>query len=87
MRLLNLTLRGYGRLDNLTISSSDHSGMFYASADWIVRHQDSNGGWPIGVKRKIASGRASDLDPGWYSAMGQGQAMSLLMRAYHNSGA
>ena len=31
-----------------------------------------------GVKRKIASGRA-DLDPGWYSAMGQGQAMSLLM--------
>lgn len=38
-----------------------------------------------GVKRKIASGRA-DLDPGWYSAMGQGQAMSLLMRAFYRSG-
>lgn len=37
------------------------------------------------MKRKIASGRA-DLDPGWYSAMGQGQAMSLLMRAFYRSG-
>lgn len=42
--------------------------------------------YPIkGVKRKLAAGRA-DLDPGWYSAMGQGQAMSLLMRAFYRSG-
>lgn len=33
----------------------------------------------------MASGRA-DLNPGWYSAMGQGQAMSLLMRAFYRSG-
>nr|CAG4643050.1 EOG090X0272 [Ilyocryptus agilis] len=85
LRVVNMTLKGYGQLDNLTMSSSDHVGMFYSSANWLVRHQDAKGGWPIGVKRKIAAGRV-DLAPGWYSAMGQGQAMSLLMRAYYRSG-
>nr|CAG4636821.1 EOG090X0272 [Ceriodaphnia reticulata]SVE72802.1 EOG090X0272 [Ceriodaphnia reticulata] len=85
LRIHHLLVKGYGQLDNLTLASSNHMGMFYSSADWLVRHQDSSGGWPIGVKRKIASGRA-DLDPGWYSAMGQGQAMSLLMRAFYRSG-
>lgn len=27
-----------------------------------------------------------ELGPGWYSAMAQGQAMSLLVRAAHHSG-
>ena len=27
-----------------------------------------------------------ELGPGWYSAMAQGQAMSLLIRAAHHSG-
>nr|CAG4646858.1 EOG090X0272 [Megafenestra aurita]SVE92256.1 EOG090X0272 [Megafenestra aurita] len=85
LRVHHLLLKGYGQLDNLTLSSSNHMSMFYSSADWLVRHQDSSGGWPIGVKRKLAAGRA-DLDPGWYSAMGQGQAMSLLMRAFYRSG-
>nr|CAG4650783.1 EOG090X0272 [Simocephalus serrulatus]SVE94105.1 EOG090X0272 [Simocephalus serrulatus] len=85
LRIHHLLLKGYGQIDNLTVASSNHMEMFYSSADWLVRHQDSSGGWPIGVKRKIAAGRA-DLDPGWYSAMGQGQAMSLLMRAFNRSG-
>lgn len=29
------------------ISSSSHVDMFYSAADWLVRHQDINGGWPI----------------------------------------
>jgi len=84
-RLLNMTVKGVGLLDNLTLSTSDHTSMFYSSADWLVRHQDDNGGWPIQVRRKMASGLI-DLAPGWYSAMGQGQAMSLLMRAFNRSG-
>lgn len=64
LRVLYMTLKGNGRLDNITMSSSDHIGMFYSSASWLVRHQDGKGGWPISVKRKIASGRA-DLAPGW----------------------
>lgn len=84
-RLANMTLKGSGLLDNLTVSTSDHTSMFYSSADWLVRHQDVKGGWPIQVRRKMASGLI-DLAPGWYSAMGQGQAMSLLMRAFNQSG-
>ena len=33
------------------------------------------------VRRKLVEG-IMELPPGWYSAMGQGQAMSLLVRAY-----
>lgn len=84
-RMVNMTLKGSGLFDNLTLSTSDHTSMFYSSADWLVRHQDDNGGWPIQVRRKMASGLI-DLAPGWYSAMGQGQAMSLLMRAFNRSG-
>lgn len=59
---------------------------FYAAAEWFVRNQDpETGGWPIFVKRKLAS-RFQDLQPGWYSAMGQGHAISVLARAYHHSG-
>nr|CAG4638290.1 EOG090X0272 [Cyclestheria hislopi] len=85
VRIISMTLKGHGLLDNLTMSTSEHGNMFYSAADWLVNHQDGNGGWPIGVRRKMASGLA-DLAPGWYSAMGQGQAMSLLMRAFYRSG-
>ena len=33
------------------------------------------------VRRKLLEG-VMELPPGWYSAMAQGQAMSLLVRAY-----
>ena len=49
----------------------------------FVRNQDeTNGGWKVGVTREIAN-RLLILPPGWLSAMGQGQAMSVLSRAYH----
>ncbi|XP_071049996.1 D-glucuronyl C5-epimerase B isoform X2 [Onthophagus taurus] len=86
LKVVNIILRGKGAIDNLTLSSSEHILQFYDSADWFVRNQDPNtGGWQIPVKRKLASG-FQDLKPGWYSAMGQGQAMSVLSRAYHHSG-
>ena len=65
LRVLYMTLKGYGRLDNISLASSDHIEMFYSSANWLVSNQDAKGGWPISVKRKIASGRA-DLAPGWW---------------------
>lgn len=46
--------------------------------------QDSKGGWPIPVSRVLVKGVMS-LEPGWYSAMAQGHAMSLLSRAYSRS--
>lgn len=54
---------------------------FFAASDWLVRNQDEHGGWPIMVTRKLGEG-FQPLEPGWYSAMAQGQAMSTLVRAW-----
>ncbi|XP_056641918.1 D-glucuronyl C5-epimerase B [Diorhabda sublineata] len=86
MRLTEITLRGSGCIDNLTLSSSEHIQQFYDTAEWFVKHQDKQtGGWPIPVKRKLAPG-FQDLQPGWYSSMSQGHAISVLSRAYYHSG-
>ncbi|CAG9830726.1 unnamed protein product [Diabrotica balteata] len=86
MKVIDITLRGSGAIDNLTLSSSEHIQQFYDAAEWFVRHQDvETGGWAIPVKRKLAAG-FQDLEPGWYSSMGQGHALSVLSRAYYHSG-
>ncbi|CAG9859949.1 unnamed protein product [Phyllotreta striolata] len=86
IKIVEVTLRGSGRLDNFTLSSSEHIQQFYDAAEWFVRHQNvETGGWAINVKRKLASG-FRDLEPGWYSAMSQGHALSVLSRAYYHSG-
>ncbi|XP_022236893.1 D-glucuronyl C5-epimerase-like [Limulus polyphemus] len=84
-RVRSITLQGWGYIDNITLSSSAHVAHFFAVADWFVRHQDENGGWPIMVTRRLSPGMA-DLAPGWYSAMGQGQAISVLTRAFNITG-
>lgn len=62
---MEITLKGTGELDNLTLSSSEHLSHFYDSAEWFVNHQDPNtGGWTIGVTRRLAAGMA-ELQPGW----------------------
>lgn len=83
-RIVSITLRGRGSVDNITLANNAHIAQFYYAANWLVRHQDDQGGWPIMVTRKLASGYL-ELPPGWYSAMAQGQAMSLLVRAYLRS--
>lgn len=76
-----MTLHGNGYIDNITLAETGHEKSFLASAQWLLKNQDKKGGWPIPVKRKIHGG--SELEPGWYSAMAQGQAMSVLTRAYY----
>ncbi|XP_076047168.1 D-glucuronyl C5-epimerase isoform X2 [Oratosquilla oratoria] len=85
VKVLSLTIYGDCTLDNVTLSTSEHLHHFYDAADWLLAHQDSRGGWPIAVSRKIVPGKL-ELDSGWYSAMAQGQAMSLLVRAGYHSG-
>ncbi|VVC27200.1 Hypothetical protein CINCED_3A024299 [Cinara cedri] len=85
-KLCDFKLFGMGLLDNLTISSHDHISQFYSAANWFIKHQDKNsGGWRNPVTRKI-SPVIQPLKPGWLSAMGQGQAISLLSRAFYHSG-
>ncbi|XP_028393694.1 D-glucuronyl C5-epimerase B-like [Dendronephthya gigantea] len=74
-------LKGEGLIDNITLREHGHRDAFMAAAKWLLKNQDQKGGWPIPVRRKIKTG--VELDPGWYSAMAQGQAISVLTRAYH----
>ncbi|WAR14505.1 GLCE-like protein [Mya arenaria] len=85
LTFLGLSIRGQGWVDNVTLASAAHMDHFFDAANWFVNHQDSRGGWPIKVTRKLLSG-VMELPPGWYSAMAQGQAMSTLVRAYLRSG-
>lgn len=84
IRLTAVCFLGFGSFDNLTLSTSEHISQFYDAAEWFVRHQDSKtGGWPNPVRRKLSE--FNELKQGWYSAMGQGHAISLLARAFHHS--
>lgn len=85
LKITAILLFGFGSIANLTLSTSEHITNFYNAAEWFVKYQDASGGWPIPVRRHLASG-FSDLEPGWYSAMGQGHALSVLSRAYYHSG-
>ena len=84
-RILRLEIHGQGQIDNITLSATAHLAQFYYAANWLVLNQDDKGGWPNMVTRKLSGGVLS-LDPGWYSAMAQGHAMSLLIRAYLRTG-
>ncbi|GFO08552.1 D-glucuronyl c5-epimerase [Plakobranchus ocellatus] len=83
-KVLEIRLRGQGMLDNLKLKSDVHKDQFFYTADWFVRHQDEKGGWPIPCPRKLIG--TAVLQPGWYSAMGQGQALSVLARAFFMTG-
>jgi D-glucuronyl C5-epimerase C-terminus len=54
---------------------------FLAQASYLRRSQDSEGGWqyPIPIRRY-------GLRPGWYSAMAQGLAISVMLRSYDITG-
>lgn len=84
IKVVEIAFLGGGHFDNLTFSTTEHIAHFYDAAEWFVRHQDpKTGGWPNPVKRKLSE--YPELKAGWYSAMGQGHAISLLARAYHHS--
>ncbi|XP_042214711.1 D-glucuronyl C5-epimerase B-like [Homarus americanus] len=85
LTIVSLSLHGEGSVTNITLASAEHLHHFYDAANWLLKHQDEQGGWSIPVPRKVISG-VLELGAGWYSAMAQGQAMSLLIRAAHHSG-
>ena len=85
LKVSRLILRGEGFIDNVTISKAAHATHIRDASDWLVKNQDKEtGGWKNNVARSF--GGFKTLPPGWISAMGQGQAMSLLARAYFTFG-
>ncbi|CAD5115988.1 DgyrCDS4924 [Dimorphilus gyrociliatus] len=85
VNLLKIQFFGNGAIDNMTLSNQAHLDYFYYASKWLLLNQDKSGGWPINVDRNLANGEL-ELSAGWYSAMAQGQAMSLLCRAYSRTG-
>ena len=59
----------------------EHLTAFLAQADHLRARQDTDGGWryPVSVARY-------GLVPGWYSAMAQGLAISVLLRSFDLTG-
>lgn len=76
----------YGKIDirKLSILTAAHDRFARAAGEWLVRNQNSLGGWDIKVKRRLqkSTGGTLILKEGWHSAMAQGQAISLLTRLY-----
>lgn len=51
--------------------------------DWLMKNQDHTGGWPVTYDHNFFAGRVEVLKAPWYSAMGQGLAISFLSRMVH----
>ena len=51
-----------------------------AAADWLILFQDDEGGWKTNVIRTVT--KEIKTEAGWYNAMAQGQAVSLLCRMF-----
>ena len=79
MQVAKILFYGDVMVHNLTISTYNHMEHFRDAVNWMHSNQDQlSGGWRNMVERKLPG--FETLKPGWISAMGQGQAMSLLVR-------
>lgn len=80
-KVVSLTLRGEGFIDNVSIVTADHTTHFLAGSYWILHNQNhTTGGWPIMIERRLEG--LQSLPPGWHSAMAQGHGLSAMSRAY-----
>ncbi|KAK3773502.1 hypothetical protein RRG08_009274 [Elysia crispata] len=83
LEIIDVTLHGRGLVDNLTVAATAHNENLMHAADWLVENQDEKGGW---ATSSALDNFEMQLPPGWYSAMGQGQGMSTLVRAFNLTG-
>merc|ERR1712098_44229 len=86
IELKQLEFTGHGFVTNISVSNSEHLRMFMHGANWFVKNQDpSTGGWPTPIvfnKDRKKYPQAAEIEPGWFGAMCQGQAISVLVRAF-----
>lgn len=81
-KVSKVVIKGECLIDNITLSTTKHMDHFHDAVRWMYKNQDeASGGWRNDIERKVPG--FNTLKPGWISAMGQGQAMSLLARAYY----
>ena len=86
VRVERIQFSGLGRVTNISLSAAEHRRMFLHGAEWFVENQDPvTGGWQTPVtfnKEQKKYPGAKEIQSGWYGAMCQGQAISVLVRAY-----
>ena len=85
IRISQLRFDGVGCVTNVSLAESEHLRFFLSGADWFLRNQDGAGGWPMKIvfnKGWAKYPGAGELPEGWYGAMAQGHAMSVLSRAW-----
>jgi len=88
LKIALLQFSGHGQVTNISLSSEEHLRQFFHGANWFLNNQDKNGGWPSLVvfnKDKKKYPKADEIPAGWYGAMCQGQAISVLVRAFLKS--
>ena len=77
-----IVVSGGGQIYQAILMQEADFAFFIMAADWLVENQNAkSGGWSVPMKRQIV-GNELELNSGWLNAMTQGQAMSLLIRAY-----
>jgi len=89
LKVTRIVLTGHGQVQNVWLSEQEHLRQFLDAADWFMDNQDDNGGWPSQVTFNRGSKKypgAGEVAPGWYGAMCQGQAISVLVRAHLSTG-
>jgi len=86
----SINFEGVGCVTNISVSKSSHMKMFYNAAKWLSDNQNpKTGAWHVDVpfnqgRSKYPSG--NEIPQGWISGMGSGHALSVLTRAFKNSG-
>ena len=86
-KLYQIGLKGNGRIENGFFSNKvPEIKLAKLAADYLVFSQTgATGGWMINITRKFDRTGKISIQPGWYSAMAQGQAISLLCRLYNTT--
>ncbi|KAL7080493.1 hypothetical protein ACQ4LE_000038 [Meloidogyne hapla] len=77
------------KINSIRQKNFAHKEIFLRVAEWLLKNQDDKGGWPVPIERILnreEEGNKLFLPSGWYNAMAQGHALSLLARAFNATG-
>lgn len=84
-----VTIAQYGLQQHalyLVNNDENHYNILIKVSNYLIDNQDEKGGWPFGFDHTFYKGRTELIQSPWYSALAQGQALSLLTRVYHLTG-
>lgn len=82
-----ISLTGSGRIKNGLLADECDLKLAEAAGDYLVQSQSkTTGAWLMNVTRTFDKNSLIKIEPGWHSAMAQGQAISLLCRLFNTSG-